>query len=117
MAAPECLRDYRALDMLLQRIFKTTETTEATDAFETTERSNWLRSHRSKLLIIITVSVSLCLDTLCADALYFVHGYAQVHTSIYIYISLFPIFLGGPMGPIHPVWGHVLVTYSCALLA
>ena len=23
-----------------------------------------------------------------------------------------PIFLGGPMGPIHPVWGHVLVSYS-----
>ena len=69
--------------MLLQRIFKTTETTEATDAFETTERSNWLRSHRSKLLI--TVSVSLCLDTRCSDALYFVHGYAQVHTSMYIY--------------------------------
>ena len=86
MAAPERLRDYRALDMLLQRIFKTTETTEATDAFETTERSNWLRSHRSKLLIIITVSVSLCLDTHCSDALYFVHGYAQAHTSIYIYI-------------------------------
>ena len=92
MAAPERLRDYRALDMLLQRIFKTTETTEATeatDAFETTERSNWLRSHRSKLLIVITVSVSLCLDTHCSDALYFVHGYAQVHTSIYIYIYVY----------------------------
>ena len=23
-----------------------------------------------------------------------------------------PIFLGGPMGPIHPVWGHVLVLLS-----
>ena len=21
------------------------------------------------------------------------------------------IFLGGPMGPIHPVWGHVLVSF------
>ena len=25
-----------------------------------------------------------------------------------------PIFLGGPMGPIHPVWGHVLVSFSAA---
>ena len=24
------------------------------------------------------------------------------------------IFLGGPMGPIHPVWGHVLVSFSRA---
>ena len=23
------------------------------------------------------------------------------------------IFLGGPMGPIHPVWGHVLVSFCC----
>ena len=23
-----------------------------------------------------------------------------------------PIFLGGPMGPIHPVWGHVLVSFG-----
>ena len=23
----------------------------------------------------------------------------------------FAIFLGGPMGPIHPVWGHVLVSF------
>ena len=24
------------------------------------------------------------------------------------------IFLGGPMGPIHPVWDHVLVSFSCS---
>ena len=24
-----------------------------------------------------------------------------------------PISLGGPMGPIHPVWGHVLVSFPC----
>ena len=23
----------------------------------------------------------------------------------------FPIFLGGPMDPIHPVWSHVLVSF------
>ena len=23
-----------------------------------------------------------------------------------------PIFLGGPMGPIDPVWGHVLVSFK-----
>ena len=26
-----------------------------------------------------------------------------------------PIFLGGPMGPIHPVWGHVLVSFYSIL--
>ena len=26
--------------------------------------------------------------------------------------QIFAIFLGGPMGPIHPVWGHVLVSFS-----
>ena len=26
-------------------------------------------------------------------------------------VNMLPIFLGGPMGPIHPVWGHVLVSY------
>ena len=24
---------------------------------------------------------------------------------------LLPIFLGGPIGPIHPVWGHMLVSF------
>ena len=24
---------------------------------------------------------------------------------------ILPISLGGPMGPIHPVWGHVLVSF------
>ena len=26
-------------------------------------------------------------------------------------IEVLLIFLGGPMGPIHPVWGHVLVSF------
>ena len=26
------------------------------------------------------------------------------------------IFFGGPMGPIHPVWGHVLVSFGIFLL-
>ena len=26
--------------------------------------------------------------------------------------SILPIFLGGPMGPIHPVWGHMLVSFD-----
>ena len=35
----------------------------------------------------------------------FVHGPEKIKT----YKKL-PISLGGPMGPIHPVWGHVLVS-------
>ena len=31
-------------------------------------------------------------------------------------IKFLPIFLGGPMGPIHPVWGHVLVSLVAAQL-
>ena len=26
-------------------------------------------------------------------------------------VEILPIALGGPMGPIHPVWGHVLVSF------
>ena len=34
---------------------------------------------------------------------------------IYIYIML-PIFLGGPMGPIHPAWGHVSLASASSFL-
>ena len=30
--------------------------------------------------------------------------------------KILPIFLGGPMGPIHPVWGHVLVSFIIQML-
>ena len=24
-------------------------------------------------------------------------------------VDFWPVFLGGPMGPIHPVWGHLVI--------
>ena len=36
---------------------------------------------------------------------YFLHGPEKLKN-----VKILPIFLGGPMGPIHPVWGHVLVS-------
>ena len=43
-----------------------------------------VRDHYSKVL----VSVSLCSEPLHSALLYSVHGYARVHTSIYIYIYI-----------------------------
>ena len=43
-----------------------------------------VQDHYSKVL----VSVALCSESLCSALLCYVHGYARVHTSIYIYISI-----------------------------
>ena len=42
-----------------------------------------------------------------------VANYAADGPAMKKHVYYFVIFLGGPMDPIHPVWGHVLVSWIC----